>query len=525
MPILESPRPSRLPYPEHPVPELLARSARLWPDAVALVDGTTDAEVTFARLDEAVRGMARALQDEGVEKGDRVALVAPNSPEWVVAFQGALLAGATVTTLNPLYKQREIRHQFEDSGPKVVFAAPATEEAVRSVWDGDDGFHLTGDAWTMADGAGGDPSPVDIDPHADLAVLPYSSGTTGPPKGVMLTHFNLVANTHQILGSGLVDRYSTMIDFLPFFHIYGMSVLMNTGLAAGATQVVMGAFDPARFLQLIAERRATNLFVVPPAMVALAHLGQDVPADLSSVRFVMSGAAPLPGEVATTVADRYDVEVVQGYGMTEASPVTHVSIIGRDKPGTVGPPVADTRQKVVDPMTGDEVALGEVGELLVEGPQVMRGYLGRDDATAESILTEEGADGDHPWSGRWLRTGDIVTMDDEGYVTIHDRAKEMIKYRGYQIAPAELEAVLVEHPDIADAAVSSKPSDDGSSDELAVAFVVPAEGVDLTEEMVAGHVEERVAPYKKVREVRFVEAIPKNASGKILRRELKDTLR
>jgi acyl-CoA synthetase (AMP-forming)/AMP-acid ligase II len=527
MPILDSPRPSRLPYPEHPVPDLLARSARLWPDAVALVDGATDAEYTFARLHGAVRGMARALQDEGIGKGDRVAIVAPNSPEWVVAFQGALLAGATVTTLNPLYRPREIRHQFDDSGPKVVFASGVTEEAVRSVWEGDDGLHLTADAWSMADGAGGDPEPVDIDPRRDLAVLPYSSGTTGPPKGVMLTHFNLVANTHQMLGSGLVDRYSTMIDFLPFFHIYGMSVLMNTGLAAGATQVVMGAFDPGRFLQLIAERRATNLFVVPPAMVALAHLGQDVPADLSSVRFVMSGAAPLPAEIAATVADRYDVEVVQGYGMTEASPVTHVSILGRDKAGTVGPPVADTRQKVVDPGTGDEVSLGEVGELLVEGPQVMQGYFGRDDATAESILVDrsEADAGAHPWSGRWLRTGDIVTMDDEGYVTIHDRAKEMIKYRGYQIAPAELEGVLVEHPDIADAAVSSKPSDDGSSDELAVAFVVAREGTDLTAEMVKAHVEERVAPYKKIREVRFVEAIPKNASGKILRRELKETLR
>jgi len=524
MPILESPRPTRLPYPEHSVPELLARSARLWPAAIALVDGATDAEYTFERLHQAVRGMARTLQDEGIEKGDRLAIVAPNSPEWIVVFQGALLAGATVTTLNPLYKQREIRHQFDDSGPKIVFASRETEEAVRAVWDGDDGFHLTGEAWSMADGAAGEPDPVSIDPHVDLAVLPYSSGTTGPPKGVMLTHFNLVANTHQILGSGLIDRYSTMIDFLPFFHIYGMSVLMNTGLAAGATQVVMGAFDPGRFLQLIAQRRATNLFVVPPAMVALAHLGQDVPADLSSVRFVMSGAAPLPSEVAATVADRYDVEVIQGYGMTEASPVTHVSIVGRDKQGTVGPPVADTRQKVVDPETGAEVPIGEIGELLVEGPQVMRGYFGRDDATEESVLVEPDPEGEHPWSGRWLRTGDIVTMDDEGYVTIHDRAKEMIKYRGYQIAPAEIEAVLVEHPDITDAAVSSKASDDGSSDELAVAFVVVADGADLTAEMVQAHVEERVAPYKKVREVRFVGTIPKNASGKILRRDLKDTL-
>jgi acyl-CoA synthetase (AMP-forming)/AMP-acid ligase II len=343
-----------------------------------------------------------------------------------------------------------------------------------------------------------------------LAVLPYSSGTTGAPKGVMLTHHNLTSNVRQTLGSGLIDGYSVMVDFLPFFHIYGMAVLLLPGLAAGATQITMPAFEPKRFLEIVAEHRATNLFVVPPALLALAN--SDAAIEMPSVKFVMSGAAPLPIDVARRVAERFDVTVVQGYGMTEASPVTHISLLGRNKEGTVGPPVADTRQKVVSMETGATLPPGEIGELLVSGPQVMQGYYGREDATAESILEDD--------EGRWLRTGDIVSMDEDGYVTIHDRAKEMIKYKGYQIAPAELESVIMEHPDVADVAVI--PKDSGTADgEFPKAFVVVRAGADLDADAVMAHVAERVAPYKKVREVEFIDAVPKNPSGKILRRELK----
>jgi acyl-CoA synthetase (AMP-forming)/AMP-acid ligase II len=511
--IQASPRPSLVPYPEHPVGDLLADSAAQWPDEVALIDAPTGTAYTFGRLHEAALRLARALQDEGVEPGDRVGIVAPNSVEWVVAFQGAVQAGATVTTLNPLYKEREIAHQFGDSEPKVVFVAEATADATRAVWGGDDHLHLTADVWDLVAGAAGDPAPVDLDPHTDLAVLPYSSGTTGAAKGVMLSHHNIVTNVHQFLGVGMVERESVMIDFLPFFHIYGLSVLMLSGLAAGATQVVMPGFDPQAFVSLIQEHKATNLFLVPPAMLALANLGDQLGADLSTVRFVMSGAAPLPIDVARRVAEHYEVEVAQGYGMTEASPVTHVSPIGRDKPGTVGPPVADTRQRGVDLLSGEDLGPGETGELLVQGPQVMQGYFKRPDATEASLLE----DGD----GVWLRTGDIVTVDEDAYVTIQDRAKEMIKYRGYQIAPAELEAVLIEHPDIADAAVVPKDAGTGS-DEVPKAFVVVREGAHVSAEAVMAHVEERVAPYKKVREVEFIDAIPKNPSGKILRRELRD---
>jgi acyl-CoA synthetase (AMP-forming)/AMP-acid ligase II len=366
------------------------------------------------------------------------------------------------------------------------------------------------DVWTMADGAKGEPETVSFDPLVHLAVLPYSSGTTGEPKGVMLTHHNITSNVRQTLGTGIIDGYSTLINFLPFFHIYGMGVLMLPALAVGAKQVVLPGFDPKRFLEVIVEHRATNLFMVPPAMLMLANAGTE--ADLSSVRFILCGAAPLPIDIARRVEAAYDVQVVQGYGMTEASPVTNITPLGRDKPGTVGPPVADTRQRVVDLASGEDVGVGEIGELLVSGPQVMVGYFNRPDATAETIIEDA--------SGRWLRTGDIVTTDDEGYVTIHDRAKEMIKYRGYQIAPAELESLIIEHPDVADCAVIGV--DTGTVDgEIPKAFVVAREGVSLSVETIIEHVAGQVAPYKKVREVVFVEAIPKNPSGKILRRQLK----
>ncbi|MGH2759745.1 MAG: AMP-binding protein, partial [Actinomycetota bacterium] len=461
MSIQHSPRISLEPYPVQPVTDDLLATAERTPRDIALVDGLTGETYTFARIVDASNAIARALQDGGVEPGDRVGIVAPNSCQWVVAFMGTLLAGATVTTLNPLYTEREIRHQFSDSKPKAVFVADATADATKLVWGDAPGLRLMSEVWALAGATKGAPEPVSFDPRTQLAVLPYSSGTTGEPKGVMLTHHNITSNIRQTLGTGIIDGYSMLINFLPFFHIYGMGVLMLPALAVGATQVVLPGFDPKRFLEVTAEYRATNLFMVPPAMLMLANASQE--ADLQSVRFILSGAAPLPIDIARRVEEAYDVQVVQGYGMTEASPVTHITLLGRDKPGTVGPPVADTRQRVVDLDSGADVAVGDVGELLVSGPQVMAGYFNRPDATAESIVEDA--------NGRWLRTGDIVTVDDEAYVTIHDRAKEMIKYRGYQIAPAELEALIIEHPDCADAAVI--PVDTGTVDgEVPKAFVV-----------------------------------------------------
>lgn len=509
-PTLHSPRMSLAPYPVQPVTDDLVASAARHPHKVAFIDGVSGAEYTFAEILTAARRLGRHLQDAGVGIGDRVGIVATNSPEWAVVFLGTLFAGGTVTTLNPLYTEREIAEQFKDSTPKAVFVVEATAPSVKAVWGDAPNFHLTNEVWVLATEAAGEAHPVAFDPMTQIAVLPYSSGTTGAPKGVMLSHYNLTSNVRQTLGSGLIDGYSVMVNFLPFFHIYGMAVLMLPGIASGATQITMPAFDPKRFLEIVTQYEATNLFMVPPALLALAN--SDASTTMTSVRYIMSGAAPLPLDIARRVAERFDVTVVQGYGMTEASPVTHISLLGRDKEGTVGPPVADTRQKVVDLDTNATLALGEIGELLVSGPQVMQGYYGQPDATAESILTDD--------EGRWLRTGDIVTMDVDGYVTIHDRAKEMIKYKGYQIAPAELEALIMEHPDVADVAVI--PKDSGTADgEFPKAFVVRRADTDLDAAAVMAHVTAVVAPYKKVREVEFVDSIPKNPSGKILRRELK----
>jgi acyl-CoA synthetase (AMP-forming)/AMP-acid ligase II len=322
----------------------------------------------------------------------------------------------------------------------------------------------------------------------DLALVFYTSGTTGMPKGVMLTHQNLTANIRQVMASGMTQESDVLLDILPFFHIYGMAVALNAGLASGVTQIVMPRFDPEAAMGLIQEHKVTVLFFVPPAVLALVNQPRLSEFDLSSVRMLVSGAAPLPAEVGRQAQQKLPgCIVMQAYGMTEASPVTNVNPLESPREGTVGPPVADTLERVVSLDNGEELAPGEIGEPLVFGPQVMQGYWNRPDATEETI-TPDG----------WLRTGDISSVDPDGYVRIHDRKKEMIKYKGYQVAPAELESVLMEHPGVRDAAVIPKADDEAG--EVPKAFVVPREaGLNLDE--VLAFVAERVAPYKKIRHI------------------------
>jgi acyl-CoA synthetase (AMP-forming)/AMP-acid ligase II len=506
--IAHSPWLSLEPYPEFPLSRFLEISAQRYPDKTAFTN-PEGRSYTFARLWADSGRLARLLQEKGVSKGDFVGVYAPNCIEYPVIMHGILRAGAVATTLNPLYREREVENQLGDAGAVAVFTPSANLSLVE-----DAKGHLPKlkhvfaieslDA--MIEGLSPEPAPVTIDPKTDLAVLPYSSGTTGLPKGVMLTHFNLTSNVRQLLASGLLSTYSKLLDFLPFYHIYGMIILMNGGIAAGATQMVLSRFDPEQALGLIQEHRLTDLFLVPPAALAISNLPSGR-FDTSSLRFMMSGAAPLPPEVGSRASAVLGAPIIQGYGLTEASPLTNVNPLDRCKPLTVGPPVPDTLEKVVDLETGAELKAGEVGELLVFGPQVMKGYWGRPDATAETI-TPDG----------WLRTGDLVTMDEEGYVTILDRLKEMIKYRGYQIAPAELEGLLLEHPSVLDAAVI--PKADAESGEIPKAFVVLRPGMEATALQLMGFIEERVAPFKKLREVEFIQTIPKTASGKILRRDL-----
>ncbi|HEY5639522.1 MAG TPA: AMP-binding protein [Dehalococcoidia bacterium] len=509
MTLFHSPWFSIKPYPEVSLQDLLAPSAEMYRDRPALIthEGT---EYTFGHTWKACRKLGRFLQDNGIEKGDRVAIFSANSAEYFIAFYAALFAGGTVTTLNPLYKEREVLHQLEDAGASAVFAMGPLVPMVQQVRE-----HLTDlkhifpieEVWTLAGEADDDPKPVAINPLEDLAALPYSSGTTGLPKGVMLTHYNITSNVRQTLTTGLSSGYGTYLDFLPFYHIYGMVVLMACGFAAGIPQVIMPRFDPNLCLDLIQRHKITNLFAVPPALLALANFPDMAKYDTSSLTMIMSGAAPLPPEVARAAAKALDTTVLQGYGMTETSPVTNVNPITRIKDATVGPPIADTVEKVVSLDDGKELGPGEVGELMATGPQIMKGYWNNEEATNET-LPEPG----------WIATGDIVSLDEEGYVTILDRKKEMIKYKGYQIAPAELEALLLEHPDVMDSAVI--PKRDAESGEIPKAFVLIREGKEVSIDELLGFVAERVAPYKKVREIEFVEAIPKTPSGKILRREL-----
>jgi acyl-CoA synthetase (AMP-forming)/AMP-acid ligase II len=506
--IFTSPWPSLEPYEPMSVPQLIEASVQRWPNKPAFMTPEGHA-YSYSDYWTAVKGTARALQQLGIRKGEMLAIYAPNSIEYGVALHGALLAGAIVTTLNPLYREREVEHQLHDAGAKLVFTlgplAPVVEAARPHLPKLERIIELEG-IWDIASSADGEPAPVAIDPLKDIAVLPYSSGTTGLPKGVMLSHQNLTANLRQTVALGMSNETSVILDFLPFYHIYGMMVLLNHGLAVGATQIIIPRFDPEAVLDVLQRHHVTDLYFVPPAVLALANQPRLAEFDLSAVRFLMSGAAPLPMEVGRQAADKLGCIVMQGYGMTESSPITNVNPINSPREGTVGPPVSDTIEKIVSLDTGEVLPPGEIGELLVFGPQVMQGYWNNPEATAET-LTPDG----------WLRTGDIASADPDGYIRIHDRKKEMIKYKGYQVAPAELESVLMEHPGVRDAAVI--PKADVEAGEVPKAFIVPREaGLDLQE--VLAFVAAKVAPYKKIRHIEIVEAIPKNPSGKILRREL-----
>ncbi|MGH3519889.1 MAG: 4-coumarate--CoA ligase family protein, partial [Haloechinothrix sp.] len=491
-------------------------------DRPALIDGTSGQEISYGQLAQFTDRVAAALAERGIGKGDVVAIFAPNTPYWAVVFHGILKAGATATTVNSLYSADEVAHQLRDSGAKLMFTislfldradAAAGQVGLDPVsqvipLDGAEG---RGNLAELLGSKAQVPS-VRIDPANDLAVLPYSSGTTGLAKGVMLTHRNLVANIVQTRAMiPEITEDSRLLCVLPFFHIYGMQVLMNSALANGAAAVTLPKFDLADFLSAIATHKTDWVFIAPPVAVALAKHPAVDDYDLSSVRCVFSGAAPFDQDLAGLVAKRLNVKVKQGYGMTELSPVTHVIPLDRDDigVGNVGLGVPNQEFKLIDPDTGEEVGPGERGELCIRGPQAMKGYLNNPEATAHTI------DGEG-----WLHTGDVATVDENGVTAIVDRVKELIKYKGYQVPPAELEALLLTNPKIADAAVIGVR--DAEGEEVPKAFVVKqADAGELTEDEVMAFVAERIAPHKKVRAVQFIEAVPKSASGKILRKDLR----
>jgi len=502
---------------------------------VALIDAKSGDQTTYGDMLARIDAFAGALADRDIGVGDVVALLAPNSSAFAIAFHGILRAGATATTVNALFTAKDIAKQLTDSRATMLITVtpllPQAAEAAAAVGLGDDRLVVLDGPGADGDGhpntadllGPGRPAPeVSFDPATHIAVLPYSSGTTGNPKGVMLTHRNLAANVAQIRPIQGMTADDRILAVLPFFHIYGMTVLLDAALHARAALVIMPTFDLTEFLANLAEHRCTFAFIAPPVAVALAKHPLVDDYDLSALRGIMSGAAPLDADLGHAVAERLDCTVVQGYGMSELSPVSHVTPFdgGTELVGTVAPlassgwTVPNSESKLIDSDTGAEIelpaeGLSDTGELWFRGPNVMAGYLNNEEATRGTI-DDDG----------FLHTGDLARADATGCVYIVDRLKELIKYKGYQVPPAELEAVLLSHDSIADAAVIGVVDTD-SGEEVPKAFVVRQSGAELSETEVMEFVAGQVAPYKKVRKVEFIDAIPKSASGKILRKDLK----
>ena len=509
------------------VHDVVLKSCRRNPGKTAVVDTSCDRRLTYAQYGELVESLARGLVSAGLVPGEVVAIFLPNSWEFAITYHAATLAGGIPTLLNPAYREREIRYQLENSDAAFLITdAPLIE-----------GINLAGlpklrrvfstrqerPGYERFAGLLNAPSTVKLPQPADdstriIAALPYSSGTTGLPKGVMLSHHNLVANVYQLLGPGAVvlTDADVMLCFLPLYHIYGLTVGLTTSLSLGATLVLMPRFDVQKLSGLVVQEGVTMMPMVPPAINALCQVAAagTFPKD-HRVRWIKCGAAPLAPELARRLTELTGILVLQGYGMTEASPVTHVGYLAPPemyRPASIGQPLALTECRILD-LSDQDVAPGEPGELVMRGPQFMLGYWKETQATAAVLR-----DG-------WYYSGDIVNTDADGFYYVLDRRKEMIKYKGFPVAPAEVESVLLEHPAVRDCGVVAKPDLDAG--EIPCAFVVLRENFTastLLDGELRAFVADRLAHHKQPREVHFVEAVPRTPSGKVLRRELRKSL-
>ncbi|MEL7179275.1 MAG: AMP-binding protein [Pseudomonadota bacterium] len=502
------------PYPDVPASDLtitqrVFQGLETRPDEVVLTDGMSGQTIAAADFMDQVKRMAGGLAAAGFGAGKTVAIMAPNMPEYCVIFHAVAWGGGTVTTLNPTYTATEVAHQLADSGADLLITIPGLT-AIANEAAGD--VPVVAIGTPAYDALFGTPIttqvPVDLDDFS--VVLPYSSGTTGLPKGVMLSHRNLVINVDQTIVTADFKPGEVTAAFLPFFHIYGMTVLMNIHLAGGGALVTMPRFDLPLFLQISQEHKAQRMWVVPPVALALAKHPLVDDYDLASLEEVFIAAAPSGADLSDAIAARLGCKALQGYGMTELSPVSHVVPRNAPRSGAAGVTVPNTACRIVHIETGQDLPAGEEGELWIKGPQVMQGYLNNAKATQETMA-----------AGDWLRTGDIGKIDSDGYLFITDRLKELIKYNGFQVAPAELEATLVAMAGITDAAVIGKPDD--AVGELPIAFVVAGDPVP-DEDAIKAHIDDHLAHYKQLHEIHFVDEIPKSASGKILRRFLRDGL-
>ncbi|MEK4563864.1 AMP-binding protein [Alkalihalobacillus sp. FSL R5-0424] len=529
-------------YPKQHLAQFLLDSARKYPESDALFFlGKT---VKYKELLDATYRLANGLQSLGVKKGDRVAIMLPNCPQAVIAYYGALLTGAIVVQTNPLYTEREMEHQLNDSGstflitldilgrragnvigktsvkhtiftsikdylpfPKnLLYPLTLKKDGLTMKVDYSDSKHSFKELLAKSTSS---PVLVEVDPEKDLALLQYTGGTTGVSKGVMLTHYNLIANTHQTKAWSYQtkegeERY---LAALPFFHVFGMTVLMNLAMLQAGMIVLLPKFDAEATLKVIQKKKPTVFPGAPTMYIALLHHPSLRQYDLSSINICISGAAPLPGEVQEQFEAITGGKLTEGYGLTETSPVTHANNIWeKRKLGSIGIPFPDTDAKVVQSDTGEEMDVGEIGELIVKGPQVMKGYWNAEEETARTL--KEG----------WLYTGDMAQYDEDGFFYIMDRKKDIIIAGGFNIYPREVEEVLFEHPAVMDAVVAGIP--DEYRGETVKAFLVLKDGAKVDEEELDQFCRERLAAFKVPRSYEVRESLPKTLIGKTLRRKV-----
>ena len=497
------------------------------PEATAII--FLGREITYRELLTNINKVAAAIADRGIGKGERIALMMPNCPEFAYTYYAAMRLGVVVTQVNPLYTPRELEFLLKDSGSKLLFGVDAVYPTIKQVKDQGNlqeiiiarlkGTEVDGEVtWyhDLLEKYEPSPPPVQISPKEDIAVFQYTGGTTGFPKGAMLTHFNLVANCTQVrehIGQWREkngDKQVYSIGVLPFFHSYGMTCSLNSGLAANDTIIVMPLFDIDMLLEAIKRYKPALFPAVPTIYNAIANHPEADKYNIDCIEVCNSGAAPMPLELQNLFQERTGAKLLEGYGLSESSPVTHSNPYnGVRKIGSIGPPFPDTECKIVDLETGtNELPVGEEGELIIRGPQVMLGYWNRPEETACALR-----DG-------WLYTGDIAKMDEDGYFYITDRKKDMIISGGYNIYPREVDEMLFEHPAVLEATTIGVPH--SHYGEVVKAFVVRRQGIAVTEEEIINFCRERLVRYKVPREIEFRDELPKSNIGKILRRVLKD---
>lgn len=489
-------------YPEVPLHELLRASCRRSPEKAAVI--FEDRAISYAQLEARANRLAQALRASGVQRGDRVIVSTYNRPEFLECFYAVSMAGGVITPMNPSYKPEEIAHQITNAEACLaLLEAPvyARLAGVRAAASCLKQVVAIGAEPQAGDAAYEDflaafppeaPPEVSLNISEDLAALIYSSGTMGRPRGVMMTHRNLVCSHFQYIYAGQLTAEDRSLIFLPFVHVYGL-MLLNGMIAAGGTQVLLHRYNLEQTLELVQRHKVTLYYTTTSVLIKMGQFPRLGEYDLSSVRYINSGGAPLPVEVRRRIRDLTGLPVADGYGMTEAP--------------LVGSFVPAEERRIVDEETGTvELPAGQPGELIIRGDHVMRGYWRDPEATAAVLR-----DG-------WLHTGDIAYLDAKGHLRLAGRKKEMIKYKGFAISPSEIEGVLLDHPDVSDCAVVGVP--DAEAGEVPKAFIVPKAGARLDAAALRGYLRERLAEYKQVRAFQFVDSIPRNHYGKILRRVL-----